>query len=290
LPGDAGASGTDAVDALRLGLSELGWKEGRDYVFEVRRGDGTIDRMRELSAELKALKVDVIVTPGTIAIRAAHDGAPGTPIVMASGGDPVGAGFARSLAAPGGDITGYSLAGHEVITKQLELLNVAKPALGRVAVLMNPANPANDFFLARLVEAGRVLGLKIVRVDVADAASLDAAIERTAGGGLLVLREPLFVQLREQVAARAAAAGVPAVYADRRFVDAGGLMSFGPPFADVWRGAARYVDRILDGAKPGDLPIEQPTKFELFINGRTAKSLGLKIPQSLLISADKVIE
>jgi putative tryptophan/tyrosine transport system substrate-binding protein len=236
------------------------------------------------------LPVALIIAPGTIMIRAARDGAPGVPIIMVNAGDPVGSGFAVSLARPGGDLTGTSAAGEEVLAKQLELLSVAVPRLRRVSVLMNRANPANEFFFSAMSSRARKLDLQLDRIVVTAADELDDAVMRAKGGALVVLGDPLFGQHRTRIVELTLRAQVPSVFGGRPYVAAGGLMSYLSSDAWHWRSAAGFVDRILKGAKPGDVPIEQPTKFELVINLKTAKALGLVIPQSLLLRADEVIQ
>ncbi len=279
------------VEIMRAALRDLSWVEGKNLVIEIRYAGVNPQRQRELAAELMALPVALIIANGTITIRAARDGAPGVPIVMLNAGDPVGAGFVASLARPGGNLSGTSAAGEEVSAKQVELLSLAVPQLKRVSVLMNSANPANGFFFAAMALRASKLGLQMDRLDVTLPEELDAAIARAKGGGMVVLGDPMFGQHRVRIIELASHFKVPAIYGDPRWVvNAGALMSY--LSADDWhlRKAASYVDRILKGAKPGDLPVEQPTEFRLFINLKTAKALGLTIPQSLLLRADEVIQ
>jgi len=277
-------------DSLRIGLRELGWIEGQNLIIEERRGDGKADRPAQLAGELARLKVRLIVTSGTAAIRAARDAASGIPIVMAGGGDPVGSGLAASLARPGGNVTGVSLIGRELLGKGLELLKQAVPSVSSVVVLMNAANPANDFFFTELGLIARSLAIRLSRVDVQDPGQLESAISRARGGGLQVLADPMFFEHRMRIAALAERYRVPSMFSFRPYVEAGGLMGYSVSLADVWRRSAIYVDKILKGAKPADLPIEQPAKFALVINLKTAKALGLTIPQSLLLRADEIIQ
>ena len=279
-----------ALESLRTGLRDLGWVEGKNLVIETRWAGVNPQRQRELAAELKALPVTLILALGTTAIRAARDGAPGLPIVMISAGDPVGAGFAATLARPGGDLTGTSLAGEEVLAKQVELLSAAVPKLKKVTVLMNGANPANGFFFDAMSSRARTLGLRLDRIDVAVEGELDGAISRAKGGALVVVTDPMFLARRVHIAELTLRSKVPSVFGQREYVTAGGLMSYISPVAWHWRTAASFVDKILRGAKPADIPIEQPTKFELAINVKSAKTLGITIPQSLLQRADEIIQ
>jgi len=278
------------LESLRTGLRDLGWVEGKNLVIETRWAGVNPQRQRELATELKALPVALILALGTTAIRAARDGAPGLPIVMISAGDPVGAGFAATLARPGGDLTGTSLVGEEVLAKQVELLSAAVPKLKRVSVLMNSANPANGFFFDAMSSRAKTLGLRLDRIDVAVEGELDGAIARAKGGALVVVNDPMFLARRVHIIELTLRSKVPSVFGQREYVTAGGLMSYISSIAWHWRTAASFVDKILKGAKPADIPIEQPTKFELAINLKTSKALGLTIPQSLLLRADEVIQ
>ena len=283
-------SDLERLAILRTALRELGWVDGQNLVIEGRHAGMNPQRHRELAGELRALPVALIIANGTTGIRAARDGAPGLPIVMVNAGDPVGAGFVASLARPGGDLTGTSAAGEEILAKQLELLSVAAPQLRRVGVLMNSANPANGFFFAALTARAEELGLQLERIDIASGDELDGAVARAKGGALLVLGDPLFGRYRERIVALALREKLPSVYGNRLFVVAGGLMSYLSDDAWHWRSAAGFVDKILRGAKPADLPVQQPAQFELVINLKTAKALGLTIPQSLLLRAGEVIQ
>ena len=279
-----------ALESLRTGLRDLGWVEGKNLVIETRWAGVNPQRQRELAAELKALPVVLILALGTTAIRAARDGAPGLPIVMISAGDPVGSGLAATLARPGGDVTGTSLAGEEVLAKQVELLSAAVPKLKRVSVLMNSANPANGFFFDAMSSRASTLGLRLDRIDVAVVGELDGAIARAKGGALVVVNDPMFLARRVHIVELTLRSQVPSVFGQREYVTAGGLMSYISSAAWHWRTAASFVDKILKGARPADIPIEQPTKFELAINLKSAKTLGITIPQSLLQRADEVIQ
>ena len=278
------------LDSLQSKLRDLGWVADRNLVIEQRHAGVDPQRQRELAAELKAIPVALIIAPGTITIRAARDGAPGVPIVMVYAGDPVGSGFVASLARPGGDLTGTSAAGEELLAKQLELLSAALPRLKRFNVLMNRANPANDFFFDAMSSRARKLGLQLDRIDVAQVNELDEAIARSKGSALVVLGDPMFGQQRTRIIELALAHKVPAIFGGRPYVVAGGLMSYLSADAWHWRSAAGFIDKILKGAKPADLPVEQPTVFELVINLKTARALGVTIPQALLLRADEVIE
>jgi putative ABC transport system substrate-binding protein len=278
------------LETLRTGLRDLGWVEGKNLVIETRWAGVNPQRQRELAAELKALPVVLILALGTTAIRAARDGAPGLPIVMVSAGDPVGAGLAATLARPGGDLTGTSLAGEEVLAKQVELLSAAVPKLKRVSVLMHSANPANGFFFDAMSSRASPLGLRLDRFDVAMEGELQGAIARAKGGALVVVNDPMFFVRRVHIVELTLRSQVPSVFGQREYVTAGGLMSYISSSAWHWRTAASFVDKILKGAKPADIPIEQPTNFELAINLKAARTLGIAIPQSLLQRADEVIQ
>ena len=278
------------MDAFRAGLRDLGWVEGQNLVLETRWAGIGPQRQRELAAELKALPVALIIAPGTITIRAAREGAPGLPIVMVYAGDPVGARFVASLARPGGDLTGTSAAGEEVLAKQLELLSAAVPQLKQVGVLMNSANPANGFFFDAMASRAKTLGLRVDRIDVATEGELDAAVARAKGGALVVVGDPMFFRERVHLVELTLRSRVPAIFGSPEYVDVGGLMSYLSSNEWHWRTAASFVDKILKGAKPANIPVEQPTKFELLINLTTARALGITIPQSLLQRADKVIQ
>ena len=277
------------LEALRAGLRDLGWVEGKNLEIEIRWAGVNPQRQRELAAELKALPVALILAFGTTAIRAAREGAPGLPVVMINAGDPVGAGFVTNLAQPGGDLTGTSAAGEEVLSKQVELLSAALPQLKRVGVLMSNANPANGFFFDAMSSRARTLGLRLDRIDVAAEGELDGAIARAKGGALVVVTDPMFFRHRVRIIELTLRSQVPSSFGGREYVADGGLMSYSSSNAWHWRSAAGFVDKILKGAKPGKISVEQPTKFDLVINLKTAKMLGINIPQSLLQRADEVI-
>jgi len=280
----------EAAEVLRAGLRDLGWIEGKDVIIETRWAGPNPQRQREMAAELKALPVVLIIAVGTITIRAARDGAHGIPIVMVNAGDPVGAKLVASLARPGGDLTGTSAAGEEVLAKQVELLAAAAPQLKKVSVLMNSANPANGFFFDAMAARAKTLGLQLDRIDVTVEGELDGAITRAKGGALVVVGDPTFYLNRERITALTIRSRVPSIYGGRDYVAVGGLMSYLSSNEWHWRTAAGFVDKILKGAKPADLPVEQPTQFELIVNLKTAKALGLAIPKSLVQRADEVIQ
>jgi putative tryptophan/tyrosine transport system substrate-binding protein len=280
------------VESFRQGLSDLGYVEGQNLVLEQRYA-GSEDRLRELAADLVQLQVEVIVAGGSAAIRAAQRAAHTIPIVMATSADPVGRGFVASLAHPGGNITGVSWLGTELGGKQLEVLKEAVPQVSRVAVLGNPASPGYEPGLQNVTVATQALGLPLQVVELHRAEDLDQAFGAMTHAGaeaLVVLAEPLLIDgLRSQITERAATSRLPAIYGWRMYVEAGGLMAYGPSLPDLRRRAAVYVDKILKGAKPADLPVEQPMTFELVINLKTAKDLGLIIPPALLFQATEVI-
>ena len=283
---------SDSYGGFPRGMHQLGYVEGKNLVIEWRYADGKVERLPNLAAELVQLKVDAIVTAGAPATRAAQKATATIPIVMGSVGDPVGAGLVRSLAQPGGNITGISNLNQEIGPKRLEMLLSMVPKLARVAVLVNPDNTPVEL-LKQVQAAARKSNVKILPVNARTPQGIENAFSMMAqekAGAVIVAQDPFFVQQVRQIAQLAAKHRLPSVAGIQEYVDAGGLMSYGQNRADNYRRAATYVDKILKGAKPADLPVEQPTTFELFINRKTAKALGLKIPQSLLISADKVIE
>jgi putative ABC transport system substrate-binding protein len=291
-------SGTPQVqnnfDALREGLRERGWVEGRNIAFDYRWADGRYERLPILAADLIQHKADLLVGATPPLIQAAQKVTTTVPIVMVGILDPVGAGLVTSLARPGKNITGLAfLPGPEIIGKQLELLKEMAPSMGRVALLMNPANPAHGPLVNEAETAAYVLRMRAKSFRAVVSADLDTAFTDmlTEGiDGLLVVADAVFFSVREQLAEFAARGRLPAIYSHREHAVAGGLIAYGPNIAEQWSQAAFFVDRILKGAKPGQLPVEQPTKFELVINLKTAKALGLTIPPSLLARADQVIE
>jgi putative tryptophan/tyrosine transport system substrate-binding protein len=281
------------VEALRLGLRELGYVEGRNLAIEFRWAEGNNDRLPALAAELVQSRVDVIVTQGTPATLAARRATTTIPIVFATAGDPVGTGIVASLSRPGGNITGLTDVTTDVAGKRLALLREAAPGVTRIAVLWNSSNPVAGLALKETEVAAQTLGLPLRSVEVRDVNRLDSAfstIVRERAGAVVVLPDPALFDRRVQIAEMAAKNRLPSMAWTPEFAESGCLMIYGPSTAEMHRRAATYVDKILRGAKPADLPVEQPTKFELIINLKTAKTLGLTIPESLLRRADQVIQ
>jgi putative ABC transport system substrate-binding protein len=280
-----------SLDAFRHGLRELGWVEGQNVAIEYRWADGHFDRLPALAADLVKALVDVIVVAGPAGVRAALQATRTVPIVAAIMGDPVVAGFVTSFARPGGNVTGSAVQFEDLVTKQLQLLKETVPKAARVAILHHrPPSPA---ILKAAETAARALGLKGRVFEIREVPDLEGAF-RTAkaehADAIHVLPSPAFSRQRARLAELAVKHRLPAIYEDKGYVDAGGLMSYGPNFPDLYRRSASYIDRIFKGAKPGDLPIEQPTTFEFAINLKAAKALSLTIPPSVLARADQVIE
>ncbi len=288
------ASRSDLFEgAFRQGLRELGYVEGQTVTIEYRFAEGRVDRLPKLAAELVGLKVDLIVTAGMNAARAVREATKTTPIVMAAGGDPVAAGIVASLARPGGNVTGFSFMSPDLGGKRLELLKEAMPRVSRVAVLFNPANVGSVLERKSTEDAAGALGARLQPLEVRRVDDLEGAFRAAAkkrAQALIAFRDALVEAHRGRILDLAARGRLPTMFEQRDFVEAGGLMSYGPNLPDLFRRAATYVDKILKGAKPADLPVEQPTRFELVINLKTAKALGLTIPQSILIRADQVIQ
>ncbi len=282
------------LDAFRQRLRELGWVEGQNIVIDYRYAEGRVDRLPDLAAELVRLKVDLIVSGGTQGVTAAKNATETIPIVMIAVRDPVGTGLIASLARPGGNVTGVSgSAGLEIVAKQLELLKETVPKIRRVAILSNPANAYHQLAIREVNVAARSLGVQLQLLEARGPNEFDgafAAMAKERVGALLVLSDVIFNSHQTRLADLAARSRLPAAYGVRESVEAGGLMSYGTSFLDLYRRSAAYVDKILKGAKPGDLPVEQPTTFELVINLKTARALGLTIPPSLLRRADEVIQ
>ena len=280
------------VEAFRQGLRDLGYVEGKNIVIEWRSAEGKQDRVPALAAELVRLKVDVIVTAGPSVIRPAKEATITIPIVMAFDADPVGSGFVASLARPGGNITGLSTLAPEIGGKQLELLKEIVPRLSRVAVLGSSTAPGTAPSLKETELAAGALGVKLQYLDVLSPKDIETAFREASkerAGAVLVLGSAVFVLQRTQIADLAVKSRLPAIYGQQIFVEDGGLMTYGVSLNDLaWR-AATYVDKILKGRKPADLPVEQPKKFELIINLKAAKQIGLTIPPNVLYQADKVI-
>jgi putative tryptophan/tyrosine transport system substrate-binding protein len=280
------------VAVLRQGLGELGWTE-KNTVFEFRFADGKLDRLPALAAELVQAKVDVIVTQGTDSTQAVSKATSTIAIVMASIGDAVGIGIVPSLARPGGNITGLTLVATEQSTKRLELIKEISPGLTRVALLWNGNNGSHRLQLKEMETATPALGLRLLSVPVQDAGELDAGFQAAVQAGaeaVVAMDDQLINFLRARIVELAMRYKLPVMGEFRPMTAAGGLMNYGPNQIDMWRRTAAYIDKIFKGAKPGDLPIELPTKFELIINLKTAKALGLTIPESFLLRADELID
>ena len=282
------------LQAFRDGLGELGYVEGKNLQLEVRWGEGKLERLPTLAAELVQAKVDVIVASSSPGVVAAHQATRTIPIVMPTSSDPVGDGLVASLARPGGNITGLSQMAPELGEKRLQLLKEMFPKVSHaMAVLWNPAYVGMRARFEQAKAAAPAVGLTVQSVEVRDTRELDLAFEaiiREHPEALLLLVDPFTFSQRSRIVEFAAEQRLPAMYETSDFVDAGGLISYGPNISELFRRAATYVDKILRGAKPADLPIEQPTKFELVINMRAAKALGIKFPDSILLRADEVIE
>jgi len=279
-------------DAFRQGLRELGYIDGQNITIEYRYADEKFDRLPSLAAELVRLPVDVIVTAGNQAISAVKQATATIPIVMAASGDALRSGFIASLARPGGSVTGLTLQSPELSGKRLELLVEVVPKLFLVAVLLKSGNPLHAFVRKETQDAAQALKVKLQSVNVREPEELENAfgiMTRNRAGALVVPLEPMFNNQRVRIVNLAAKNRLPAMYGERLFVESGGLMAYGASWLTTYRRAATYVDKILKGAKPADLPVEQPTKFELVINLKTAKQIGLAIPESVLYRADKVI-
>jgi putative ABC transport system substrate-binding protein len=274
-------------------MRDLGYVEGKNLAIEWRFGEGRPELYAALSAELVRLNVDVIVSAGTTTTHAAQNATATIPIVMAIAPDPVGSGFVKSLAHPGGNITGLTTISSELGPKQLEMLSKMLPGLSRVAVLMNPTNPTSATGLKYVQAAAQGARVKVLPVGARNLQELEAAFStmiKEKVGAVILIQDGLFTQNHRRVAELALKSRLPSISGFREFSESGALMSYGANQNDLCRRAAIYVDKILRGAKPADLPVEQPTKFDLIINIKTAKALGLKVPQSLLISATEFIE
>jgi ABC-type uncharacterized transport system substrate-binding protein len=279
-------------EAFRQGLRDLGYVEGHNIAIEYRWANGQLDRVSALAAELVRLNVEVIVCTGGNATALAVQKAVTTIPVVFTTGDPVGIGLVARLDRPGGNVTGVSLLSSELNAKRLELLKAAVPGVSRVAVLANPANPATSTALKELEGAAQVLRVMLHVLEAREHQAIDdafAAMGSARVEALLVVADPILFAQRERIVDLAAQHGLPGIFEWREFAEAGGLLSYGANIADMYRRLASYVDKILKGAKPGDLPVEQPTKFELVINLKTAQALGLTIPPTFLFQADEVI-
>jgi putative tryptophan/tyrosine transport system substrate-binding protein len=280
------------LDGFWQALRDLGYVEGRNIVFEYRFAEGKFDRLPQFAAELIRLKVEVIITTGPTSTRAAKEATITIPIVMAFDNDPVGNKFVASLASPGGNITGLSTYYPEISGKQLELLKEIIPRLARVAVFGNSAIPGNAQALRETELAAATFGVHLQHLEVRDLKEIETSFREARKGrvdGVLVLTSPVTNSYRSQIVDLAIKNRLPAIYYTAEWVEAGGLMTYGANLVDLWRRAATYVDKILKGAKPADLPVEQPTKFELIINLKAARQIGLTIPPRVLARADRVI-
>jgi ABC-type uncharacterized transport system substrate-binding protein len=292
LPGTA-ASFALRTKALLEGLRDLGYVDGRTIAIEWRWGQDKVEGLPELAADLVGRNVDVLVTGGTPAAKALKNATGTIPIVMAIIGDPVAAGLVESLARPGGNATGFSIVAPDLSGKRLELLREIVPAISPVAVMLNTRNPQSQFELNEMQAAARAMGLELNPVRVSPADTLEdafAGMRAASVRALVILTDPIFFSQRDRIVDLAARSRLPAMYFFQEFAEGGGLVSYGPSDTDLYRRSATYVHRILHGAKPGELPIEQPTKFDLVINLKAAKALGLDISPLLLARADKVIE
>jgi putative ABC transport system substrate-binding protein len=292
--GRASAAGeATGVEALRAGLRELGYVEGKNIVIEFRWAEGKNDRLPELAAELARLKVDLVVASGTSAVQAAMQATTTIPIVMTSAGDPLRSGLVTSLARPGGNVTGLTQLGAELAGKRLELLKDTLPNVSRVAFLWNPANASHIPYLKEIQAGARALSLTLLSVEVRSQHEFEsafAAMMRERPDALIMTGDGMHRLRLAWIVEFAAKRRLPAMYQVSEYVEAGGLMSYGTNRLALFRHTAVYVDKILKGAKPADLPVEQPTNFELVINLKTAKALGITIPRSILARADRVIE
>ena len=278
--------------AFQQGLRELGYVEGKNIVIQQRYAAGQFEKLPELAAELVRLKVDVLVAEGAPAAHAAKNATTTIPIVMGNAADPVGTGLVASLARPGGNITGLSDFNLAVVTKRLELLKEVVPSALRVAVLLNPTNPTNPLQLKEIQAVAPALGVTLLPLEVKVVDDIDRAfttIRKERPGALIVIGDPMIGSEQRRLSELVVKNRLPAIYSSRLSMDAGGLMSYGTNFDDLYRRAATYVDKILKGTKPADLPVEQPTKFEMVINLKAAKQIGVTIPPEVLVRADRVI-
>jgi putative ABC transport system substrate-binding protein len=287
------AAGTPFFEAFRQGLRDLGWVEGQNLALEVQAAEGNYERLRNLAVALVRLQVDVIFASSTPAALAAKHATTTIPIVIGRVADPVASGLVATLARPGGNITGWTHQGLEMRGKYLDLLKEAVPGAFRVGVLWNPANPIHEASLTYIEATAQALKVKLHPVGVSEPAEIEkafAALASTRVQALTVFQDGMFLSRGPQIIALAARARIPTIYGATELVKAGGLMGYGVNLRDMYRHGASFVDRILKGTKPADLPVEQPTKFELVINLKTANALGLAIPQSLLLRTDVVIQ
>jgi putative tryptophan/tyrosine transport system substrate-binding protein len=274
-------------------LHRHGWVEGDNLVIEYRYGGDDYDRLRALAKELVRLKVDVILAASAPAAQAAKEATTTTPIVFVTGNDPVRAGFVASFARPGGNMTGQAGFGPELDRRRIELLKAVLPTLSAATLLVNPSNPMTAQRLPEFEATAQALRIDVRAVGASDGKQLDAALQeigRARPAGLIVLEDPTFIAHRKRIIDVMAQHRIPTMYTSSRWAEQGGLMEYAPDLGEMYSRAATYVDRILRGAKPGDLPVEQPTKFELVIKLKTAKALGLTIPQSVMLRIDQIIE
>jgi putative ABC transport system substrate-binding protein len=293
LSGFSPSTWAQSYQAFRLGLRDLGWVEGTNITIEHRYAEGRHDRLPDLAADLVRLKVEVIVTTATSDALAAQKATKAIPIVMVAAGNPVANGLVESLARPGGNVTGLSQMLQELSGKRLELLKELVPRLSRAAVLWNPDSASATLNWEEHQQPARQLGIQLQSLEVRSPNELDKAFEAATGaraGALAILPDPVISTNLERIVDFATRSRLPSTYQSSEFADAGGLLTYGPDRADLFRRAATYVDKILKGMKPGDLPVDRPTKLELVINLKTAKALGITIPQSVLFRADRVIE
>ena len=281
------------ADVFRQRLRELGYVEGKNISFEFRYAEGKLERLPDLAAKLVRLKVDVIVTTGgTPAVLAAKNAAGAIPIIFIGTADPVASGLVASFARPGGNVTGFTNGGPELAGKRLELLKETVPKVARFAYLSNTKNPSTGNSMKETEAAAKALGIRLQPVGISSADDLGEAFSKMIkerSGALAVQQDPLFTNNREKIVELAAKNRLPTIYAFTEFIDVGGLMSYGPSRLDLFQGAAIYVDKILKGAKPADLPVQQPMKFEFVVNLKTAKQIGLTIPPNVLVRAQRVI-
>ena len=288
-----GSSARPDLDGLRRGLRELGYVEGQNLVIEARYAEGKVERLPDLATELVRLHIQVILAVGIAAVRAAQQATSTIPIVMTTAGNAVAQGFVASLAQPGGNITGLSGFGVELSGKRLELLTEAVPEVSRIAVLWNPANPASAPFLRETQAAAQALGVELHVLEVRTPNEFEGAFAAATSGraeALLVMPDAFLYGNRTRIVDFAQRNGLSGMYPDRDYVDAGGLMSYGVSWAALFPRAATYVDKLLKGVKPADLPVEQPTQFELVLNLKTAKALGITLPPTLLVWAEEVLQ
>jgi len=290
---DSPAGAANRLEDFRQGLRDLGYVEGQNIAIEYRWAEGRVERVPDLAAQLVGLKVDVIVATSSPMALAAKKATRTIPIVFVTAADPVASGLVAGIARPGGNVTGVSLLAPEIVARQLQLLKEAVPTVSRVAVLSNPGNSYTTLLVKEIEAAARSLGVRVEIVEVRGVDAFDSAfsaVTKARPGALFVLFDPMFFAHRKRIAEIANKNRLPAMYPHKEYAEAGGLIAYGVDLRDNFRRAATYVDKILKGAKPADLPVEQPAKFELVINLKTAKALGLTIPPSLLQRADQVIE